>query len=226
MHPARSTYGFVSVLLSIALGALVLLGPGHARAADWLVFLVDRSNSIDDGELRLQREAYMRLLSDPQVIDALGPTQVAIIEFDSDTHLMVNWTDAATAARRYRRNATMGQRSQTGIGAALARAIRMLADKPGRLVVDVSGDGEENVNKWQLKRARAAAAKLAVEVNGLAIPSKRHPELPTYYSQYVANGFVVQVERGGDFYGALKRKLLFEVAGARPIPQQSAASVE
>ena len=223
MRSARSTSGFSLAFLALALGALVLLGAGHARAADWLIFLVDRSNSIDDGELRLQREAYVRLLSDPQVIDALGPTQVAIIEFDSDTHLMVDWTDAATAARRYRRNATKGQRSQTGIGAALARAVQMLADKPGRLVVDISGDGEENVNKWQLKRARAAAAKLAVEVNGLAIPSERHPELPAYYSRYVTNGFVVEVQRGGDFYGALKRKLLFEVAGLMPIERQDAA---
>ncbi len=226
MLPARSTSGFISIVLACALGATVIVGVGCAQAADWLVFLVDRSNSIDDGELRLQREAYVRLLSDPQVIDALGPTQVAIIEFDSDTHLMVNWTDAATAARRYRRNATSGQRGQTGIGAALARAVQMLADKPGRLVVDISGDGEENVNKWQLKRARAAAAKLAVEVNGLAIPSKRHPELSAYYSRYVANGFVVQVERGGDFYGALKRKLLFEVAGLTPIHQRGAADDE
>ncbi len=223
MPPARSTFGFVRILPSFALAALVLFGAGGAWAADWLVFLVDRSNSIDNGELRLQRQAYVRLLSDPQVIDALGPTQVAIIEFDSDTHLMVNWTDAATAARRYQRNATKGQRSQTGIGAALARAVRMLADKTGRLVVDISGDGEENVNEWQLKRARAAAAKLSVEVNGLAIPSERHPELPAYYSRYVANGFVVQVERGGDFYGALKRKLLFEVAGSMPIQRQNAA---
>ena len=226
MRPAPSTSGLISVLLACALGTLVLFGAGHAQAADWLVFLVDRSNSIDDGELRLQREAYVRLLSDPQVVDALGATQVAIIEFDSDTHLMANWTDPITAAQRYRRNATAGQRSQTGIGAALYRAVQMLADKPGRLVVDISGDGEENVNEWQLKRARAAATKLDVEVNGLAIPSKRHPELPEYYSRHVANGFVVQVERSGDFYGALKRKLLFEVAGMVPTGPEDASAAE
>ncbi|MCG8593261.1 MAG: DUF1194 domain-containing protein [Kiloniellales bacterium] len=43
---------------------LACLAPVPAAATDWLVLLVDRSNSIDPEELRLQRQAYIRLLTD------------------------------------------------------------------------------------------------------------------------------------------------------------------
>ena len=64
----------------VVLTCLALLGGGtlSARAAglDWLVLLIDRSRSIDEDELRLQRRAYTRLLNDPAVISALGAAQV------------------------------------------------------------------------------------------------------------------------------------------------------
>ena len=53
--------------LIVLLAAVLILSPGAARADAWLVLLVDRSNSIDAGELRLQREAYVRVLTDPDV---------------------------------------------------------------------------------------------------------------------------------------------------------------
>jgi len=110
-------------------------------AVDWLVLVVDRSKSVDERELALQRNAYIRLLSDADVIHALGPAQVAIVEFDTRAEIVVDWTDAATAARAYGRKAPDGLRGQTGIGGALTTALALLAGKSGRLVIDVSGDG-------------------------------------------------------------------------------------
>jgi hypothetical protein len=46
-----------------ALAALIVLGPLPFAAIDWLVLVVDRSKSIDDRELALQRSGYVRLLS-------------------------------------------------------------------------------------------------------------------------------------------------------------------
>jgi hypothetical protein len=198
------------------LAAVIALSPLPCAAIDWLVLVVDRSKSIDDRELALQRSAYVRVLSDASVIDALDGAQVAIVEFDTRSEIVVDWTDPATAARLYRDKRPDGLRGQTGIGGALTTALALLAGKGGRLVIDVSGDGKENVDTALLSGMRAAASQRAIEVNGLAIMSPDTPEIDRYYSQQVVNGFVLPVEETGDFQSALKRKLFYEVAGADP----------
>jgi hypothetical protein len=192
------------------------LGAAPARAVDWLVLVVDRSNSIDDRELLLQRSAYVRLLSDKAVIRALGNARVAIVEFDSRPEIVVEWTDAASAAAIYERTPPLGLRGQTGIGRAITSALSLLVGKSGHMVIDVSGDGRENVDSLLLAQARAAASERAIEINGLAILNEETPDLDAYYSRAVVTGFVLPVEGRDDFYRALKRKLFFEVAGRSP----------
>ncbi len=187
-----------------------------AVALDWLVLLVDRSKSIDEHELALQRNAYIRLLSNDKVIQALGGAKVAIVEFDTRPEVVVDWSDPAAAALAYRHKAPDGPRGQTGIGGALTTALALLAGKSGRLVIDVSGDGRDNVDHTLLAEARAAATSQAIEVNGLAIVTRQTPEIDRYYSANVVNGFVLTVEQQGDFENALMRKLFYEVAGRRP----------
>lgn len=199
-----------------AVAGLLALSPMPCAAIDWLVFVVDRSNSIDARELALQRSAYIRLLSDPAVISALGDVQVAIVEFDTRPEVVVDWTDPANAARLYRRKSPDGLRGQTGIGAALGAALALLVGKSGRLVIDISGDGKDNVDNLLLDDMRTAADEQAIEINGLAITTPDVPEIDRYYSQRVVNGFVVSVEEDGDFQSALKRKLFYEIAGTSP----------
>jgi Protein of unknown function (DUF1194) len=202
-----------------------LLGLGSsqpAAAVDWLVLVVDRSKSIDDHELALQRNAYIRLLSDADVIAALGAAQVAIVEFDTRAEIVVDWSDPAAAALAYRRKAPDGPRGQTGIGGALTTALALLAGKSGRLVIDVSGDGRDNVDHALLAESRAAATSHAIEVNGLAIVTGETPDIDRYYSGNVVNGFVLSVEQQADFLNALKRKLFYEVAGGWPDPSPPA----
>jgi len=202
------------------LAALVLLiaAPQPGWSLDWLVLVVDRSTSIDDGELGLQREAYARLLSDPDVIEALEAVQVAIVEFDTSPEIMVEWTDPQSAADAYRRRGPDRFRGLTGIGSALTTALALLVGKSGRLVIDVSGDGPENVDPRRLAEARAAASAQAIEINGLAIATAEAPEIDHYYQASVVNGFVLRIERREDFLDALKRKLFYEIAGTRPGP--------
>jgi hypothetical protein len=206
------------------LGALALcvLLPQPCLAIDWLVLVIDRSMSVDDRELALQRSAYVRLLSEPSVIDALGGAQVAIVEFDTSSQIVVDWTDAGSAARAYRQKSPDSLRGQTGIGAALTTALALLVGKSGRQVIDVSGDGRENVDHALLARARASASARAIEINGLAILTDETPDLDRYYSTSVVNGFVLSVEQRDDFGTALKRKLFYEVAGLQPPPAASA----
>lgn len=207
----RAVAGFVALLAFV----FVVL-PGPARATDWLVLLVDRSNSIDARELRLQREAYVRVLRDPAVLRALADTQVALIEFDTRAELVVPWRSAEAAAAHYARWRPDGLRGQTAIGAALRRALKLLRGKQGRLVIDVSGDGRENRDVPLLHTTRAKLDGSGVEINGLVIPNAEEPDLQVFYETEVANGFVMAVDRQEDFFEALRRKLLLEttVAGA------------
>lgn len=207
------------------LAALIASSPLPCAAIDWLVLVVDRSKSIDDRELALQRRAYVRLLSDASVISALGDAQVAIVEFDTRSEIVVDWTDPQTAARVYRAKPPDGLRGQTGIGGALTAALALLVGKSGRLVIDVSGDGKENVDSALLSDMRAAATQRSVEINGLAIITPDTPEIDRYYSQQVVNGFVMPVEQTGDFQSALKRKLFYEVAGTSPGAQARMADL-
>ncbi len=202
------------------------LAAGPATATDWLVFLVDRSNSIDPEELRLQREAYVRLLNDDAVIQALSDTQVAIVEFDSRTELVTGWTSAQGAAQRYSRKAPDGLRGQTGIAHAVERALALLAGKQGRMVIDISGDGVENVDRRLLIKVRRKASEREIEINGLAIDNDPEVDLSDYYLQNVATGFVLPVERREDFYEALRNKLFLEVVGREAPPDSLDAAAD
>jgi len=196
---------------------LTALHAGAARATDWLVLLVDRSNSIDAGELRLQREAYVRVLTDPEVLQALADTQVALIEFDTRAELVVPWDTAEAVARRYARRSPDGLRGQTAIGAALQKALGLLQGKQGRLVIDVSGDGPENRDFRLLRRSRAKLDGGGVLINGLVILNPDEPDLESFYETQVANGFVMAIEQQEDFFAALRRKLLMEMSIARAV---------
>ena len=216
----RLLAGLLRRLGAPPLAALVLsiAAPQPGWSLDWLVLVVDRSTSIDDGELGLQREAYARLLSDPDVIEALEAVQVAIVEFDTSPEIMVEWTDPQSAADAYRRRRPDRLRGLTAIGSALTTALALLVGKSGRLVIDISGDGPDNVDPPHLAAARAAASAQAIEVNGLAIVTAEAPEIDDYYQASVVNGFVLRIDHREDFLDALKRKLFYEIAGSRPAP--------
>lgn len=204
-----------SLLILVVLLTALQVGP--ARAQSWLVLLVDRSNSIDAAELRLQREAYVRVLTDPEVLRALVDTQVALIEFDTRAELVVPWGSAEEVARRYARRPPDGLRGQTAIGAALNKALGLLQGKQGRLVIDVSGDGPENRDFRLLRKTRAKLDGGGVLINGLVMLSPDEPDLEAFYETQVANGFVMAIEQQEDFFAALRRKLLMEMAVAEAI---------
>ena len=79
-------------------------------------------------------------------------------------------------------------------------------------MIDISGDGKENVDAALLVEARDAAWARAIEVNGLAMVSEQTPDIEAYYGQEVVTSFVLPVNKQEDFFGALKRKLFHEIA--------------
>jgi Ca-activated chloride channel family protein len=207
-----------------AVGLPVALAPSPLSAAlvDWLVLLVDASASIDADEYRLQHEAYVNVLQDPGIGALLEGAQVVVVEFAAAPEVVVDWTgDPEAAALAYaehtRRITGPGPASTTGIARALGLALDMLDGKAGRKVIDISGDGPDNVGwitaVWsQRDRARA----MRVEINGLAIPTPEEPELDTYYGEHVITGFLEISREHQDFERALMMKMHIEIAGRSP----------
>ena len=200
---------------------LLALAPAPAAAAlvDWLVLVVDASGSIDASEYRLQHDAYVTVLRDPDIGLLLEGAQVAIVEFAEQPEVIVDWSaDPAQAASTYaahdRSVAWPGPASTTGIARALALALDMLADKPGRKVIDISGDGPDNVD-WvaAVWFQRDRAGEMSVEINGLAIPTPEDPQIDRYYADNVVNGFLEVSREHVAFARTLRMKMHLEIAG-------------
>lgn len=204
-------------------GALALTpAPVAAALVDWLVLLVDASGSIDADEYQLQHEAYVAVLRDPDIALLLEGAQVAIVEFAELPEVIVDWSGdpeqaAATYAAHDRRVAWPGPASTTGIARALGLALAMLEDKPGRKVIDISGDGPDNVD-WvaAVWSQRERAQEMFIEINGLAIPTPEDPDVDRYYAENVITGFLEVSREHVAFERTLRMKMHIEIAGDLP----------
>ena len=217
LAPMRSLPRPAPLLLA---GAL-LLSPAPVAAAlvDWLVLLVDASGSIDGDEYQLQHEAYVTVLRDPDISLLLEGAHVAIVEFAELPEVIVDWSaDPEQTASAYeshsRRVAWPGPASTTGIARALGLALDMLEDKPGRKVIDISGDGPDNVD-WvaAVWSQRERAREMFIEINGLAIPTPEDPDVDRYYAENVINGFLEVSREHVAFERTLRMKMHIEIAG-------------
>jgi Protein of unknown function (DUF1194) len=214
--------GLRRLVLVVATGLPVALCPGMAKAAlvDWLVLVVDVSASIDEHEYQLQQQAYVNVLRDPGIGALLEGARIAIVEFGTTPALVVAWVDdPVLAAGMYAGHSRPingpGPTGTTGIARALGLALDLVEDKAGRRVIDISGDGPDNVDRvsavWS---QRDRARDLRVEVNGLAIPTAEEPGVDLYYAENVITGFLEISREHVDFERSLLMKLNIEIAGA------------
>jgi hypothetical protein len=159
------------------------------------------------------------VLRDPGIVALLQGAQVMIVEFAETPQVIVDWTaDPPAAADAYalhrRRNDWPGPTSTTGIARALALALDRLEAMPGRKVIDISGDGPDNVD-WlaAVWSQRDRAREMRIEINGLAIPTAEEPEIDRYYAENVVNGFLEVSREHADFERSLRLKMSLEIAG-------------
>lgn len=233
----------------LVIGFAIALGSGGASvAADKtpvdveLVFLADASNSIDNAEIRFQRQGYASAITHPDVLSAIakgGLQRIAVtfIEWGDVMHqkTVVGWTvvkdlasakafaDALMAAPRlaYGSNA---------IGEALAaghREITSNAFDGHRRVIDFSGDSANNWSGPPIEAARKAALDDGVIINGLAILCRSDDcsgrpvayDLEDAFAKQIIGGpgsFVITVDSAASFADAVRRKLILELAGLTP----------
>lgn len=237
--------------VALVLACLVAVPAAAAEVDAELVLAADGSGSIDDEELKLQREGYAEAITSPEVLNAIrsgavGTIAIAYIEWGgpSSQHVIVDWhlvSDAASAEKfaellRSRPRAASGYNS---ISNAIDFSVRMIegnGHEAGKRIIDVSGDGP-NIGGRSIDAAREDAVAKGVTINALAI---RRPgsgvaisagsfgmPLEEYYRRNVIGGpgaFVEIADETRSFAAAVRSKLVLEIAGApSPMPSRQAA---
>jgi hypothetical protein len=193
-----------------------------------LVLAVDCSSSVDAVEFRTQMEGIAAALRHPALHDAIAAGRehrialmLVLWSGAQSQSVAMPWQVLATSQDLEAAATTIAaaHRDWQAGGTALALAIdycaNLLAAIPfaaTRRVIDVSGDGIDNVTgTTETSRDRAVAQ--GITINGLPI-AKGSQLLPVYYKTRVIGGRDAFVEPAADihaFEGTILRKLLREI---------------
>jgi hypothetical protein len=202
-----------------------------------LVLLADATGSIDEAEIRFQRQGYAEAVTDPMVLNAIGVDNggkiaITYVEWGSaqSQDVVVDWTiiDGPAAAERFATSLMVAPRRAFGrnaIGAALLFGKNMIEtnDIMGwRKVIDFSADSANNWNGPTIAEAREQVLAAEITINGLAVLCRFCSGRPVSYdleeafqSQIVGGpgAFVITADSEQTFAAAVRRKLILEVAG-------------
>jgi hypothetical protein len=221
----------LSIAAAVIAAPLMLSTPAHAvGVALELQLLVDVSGSVDANEYNLQKGGYVAAFQDPAIQAAIaalagsGGIAVQYVEWSSSNEqsVRVGWTQITNAAQANAFAAAVSGTTRafsgsTAPGSAINFATPLFNNngfEGTRLVIDVSGDGEQN-DGANTAAARTAAQNAGITINGLAIGPA---SLLTWYSSNIVttNGFAVQAATFADFDNAVKTKIGREIT---PTPE-------
>ncbi|MGI9478980.1 MAG: DUF1194 domain-containing protein [Hyphomicrobiaceae bacterium] len=194
-----------------------------------LVLALDVSASVDRREFDLQKNGLAKAFRHRSVLEAIQRGQnkriaVTAVQWSGyqDQFVSIPWQivgDASSAAAFAEHLSNMPRRLPDGfthIAGAIQFSMRLVRTAPfssGRQVIDVSGDGSNNVHPPP-QAARDAAVAAGITVNGLAIVGEA-AGLDEYYRKNVIGGpgsFVIQALNYDDYDEAILRKLLREIS--------------
>jgi hypothetical protein len=203
-----------------------------------LVLLADATGSIDDTEIRFQRQGYAAAITDNRVLSAIagGPYQriaVTYVEWANATSqdVVVDWTviDGPAAAEAFAGALMAAPRRAYGrnaIGAALLKGVELIETNrfdAFRRVIDLSADSANNWNGPSIETGRQAAIDGGITINGLAVLCRNcvsgraaNYDLEAAFEQRLIGGpgaFVVTADGDAAFADAVRSKLILEIAG-------------
>ncbi len=228
--------------LIVALALLLVVAGRAASALERVdlevVLLADASRSIDDGEIRLQRQGYAAAITHPDILAAIasgfyGRIAVVYVEWGGvdQQKIVVPWTivDGRASAAGFAQKLLETPRRAFGpnaIGNAIAAAHGMIDGnriEGSRKIIDFSGDSAYSWGGIPVADARAQALAAGIVINGLAILCRDcatgRPvdyDLEAAYAQFIIGGpgsFVITADGDRRFAQAVRRKLLLEIAG-------------
>jgi len=213
---------------------LAMTSQAQATAVDVeLQLLIDVSGSVSNSEYNLQRDGYVAAFNSAAVQNAIGTGSIAVqvIQWASSQAVSIAWTEV-TAVTASNFATTLGAMTRnnglhccTGVGSAIDFGYHLFAGnnfEGTRLVMDVSGDGMENIG-LNTAAARNAALGAGVDnINGLPIGGQ---SLLTWYENNVIGGTnpfaILATDFGGNFQSAITQKLATEIGGGNPVPEPS-----
>lgn len=247
--------GRIGVALVTGLGLLLRVAPVLAQPLGeppagplpevdlQLILAVDCSRSIDSEEFALQTEGYVAAFLHPAIARAIqsGPQRriaVTYVQWAGPTTQIpvVGWTiiDGPQSAALFAQRIGETPRQVFGGGTSLSGVIdyarRSFAEQRphalgGRQVLDISGDGTNNIGR-QAPFARDEAVAAGLIINGLTILNEQ-PWLDDYFRDNIVGGpgaFVIAAADYGAFASAILAKLIREIAAVAP-PQLAEAVI-
>ena len=207
-----------------------------------LVLAVDVSSSMDEAELKIQREGYAIALSNPTIVRALssgrfGKVALLYVEWGKlgAVRIVIDWTviqsseDARQISQRLRLEPVV-RLPGTSISGIMSMAANWIDENEyvgTRRVIDISGDGPNNDGPPTLE-VREDLSVRGIEVNGLPLMFKEPvgyfniEDLDRYYEDCVITGaapFAIPVHDLSSFADALLLKLVLEISGRSPNPE-------
>ena len=218
----------------VAVDAAIVLAADVSRSIDDEEFALERRGYAD----ALRSQQFIDAIS----TGPHGAIALAYMEWagDGEERVVADWAVIRNLAdaRAFAAAMTAAPRSylgRTAIGAAIDFSFALFAEsafETSRRVIDVSGDGTSNQGRL-VTEARDAAVGAGAVINGLAIFNKKaammggylamHTNPPgglaQYYRENVIGGpgaFVVPIDDFRTFGEAMMRKLVNEIADARP----------
>ena len=221
-----------------SVGALSLLaGAASAQHVNLeLSLLVDVSGSVDTTEFNIQRQGYANAFSNPNFfstnIGAGNSIAVNFVEWSGNGQQaqVVGWTviNDQASANAFAAAILAGARAfsgQTAVGQAItfgANSIMNNSITSDKQVIDVSGDGSDNVNgaAFTANARNAALAAGIDQINGLAMTGDE-AGLLAFYTNNVIGGtgsFVIEANSFAAFTAAVEQKISLEISQAIPLP--------
>ena len=193
-----------------------------------LVLALDVSASVDEQEFAQQRDGLAAAVTHPSVIEAIGfgrnrRIAVTVVQWSGyqKQFVAVPWhvidgPDAATAfAQELLGMTRITTNGFTHIGGAIRYSVRIAQRAEftaSRMVIDVSGDGTNNVLPHPPSE-RDSAVNAGFTVNGLVILNEAKA-LDDYYRKHVIGGpgaFVITAQSYDDYAKAMIQKLIREI---------------
>jgi hypothetical protein len=196
-----------------------------------LILALDASGSVNQQEFALQLRGYAEAFRNPAVIQAItagetGNVAVVMLIWAGDrrdgTRVVADWTmiNGPESANAFVEAFTKTPRFMLRDGTSLSNVIEVTTKmfdtnqfRGSRKVVDISGDGTNNVG-YEPTIARDIAVKAGITINGLAILTD-FPDLDEYYAKNVVGGagaFVISAQNYDAFSAAILQKLVREIS--------------
>lgn len=231
------------VMAAFLAAAFIMIGSANAGTIvdTKLSLVIDVSSSISNAEYNLQMDGYAAAFRSPTIQNQILSTangrlgQVAINTVFFSTNPTANnpfvlldsaedIDDFADFLDNLARPGGLG--GLTGIGRAITQSTSDLVntdDFEGKLVMDVSGDGTNNIGP-EPSGPRDDAAAVGITINGISIGGAA---LENYYNANVrtSNGFVIPADNFEDFASSVEQKLFRELGGEVPEPNSLAIAM-